>query len=125
MSIGVILSDGASVAPLGSATNPIVTTLLSGVTAIRSLSNSTTVIAGGATVTLATVTRDPTETLFVCLFVSTSTAGVQFSPGTVPGADGVRTWFERTAVADEVNLRAQNVAGVARTLDWNIIGITP
>ena len=91
---------------------------------MRIAASGRTTIAPGARVTLATVKRGENE-LFPpggYVFVRDNVAGVTWE-NEVNGADHIATYHERTAQADELNYRAVNASGTARTIDWATVAV--
>lgn len=91
---------------------------------VRIVSSGTATISASATVTLATITRNSTETFHSSIFCTNNTAGIQYNEGgSIVGSDGVNVWFEASANADEILFRARNNSSASsRTIDWKLIG---
>lgn len=103
--------------------------VLTGFTAVRKIGSGTTNVAGGATVDLAVFTRNANELLQVFTWVQQN-AVITFAEdraGLLVGlSEGVSFFFERTANAGEVKLRAKNSnATTARDVEWCVMGLVP
>lgn len=91
---------------------------------IRVLASGQTLINANTTVTLATITRFPTERLQVFMWGVNDVNGLAFAESLGLLGDSIRGFFERTNVANQANARASNGSLVAaRTVDWAVVGI--
>ena len=100
---------------------------LSGATAFRKIGNGTTNIAGAATITLGTFTRNANEQLSPTMWVQQNVASLGFAPDRAAiGAEGISLFFERTVNANEFTVRAiNNNVTTARDVEWAVYGIIP
>jgi hypothetical protein len=109
--------DGSCISSLGPLVGPI-----------RTIVSGSFSIPAASTVTLATFTRNAGERLSAFGYVTDNVAGAAFQESrelAVP-SDEVSYWFERTAIANQVLLRARNEeALLARVLEWAVMGFTP
>ncbi|MCI0557935.1 MAG: hypothetical protein MN733_05525 [Nitrososphaera sp.] len=95
------------------------------ITGVRVLASGQTTIAALTTVTLATMTRFPTDRLSFHLYLLDDVNGANFSPGfSFLGIDSVRAYFERTATPNQVLFKASNAHLTQnRTIDWTVLAV--
>jgi hypothetical protein len=85
---------------------------------------STTTIAAGARITIATFSRNPNEVFAPGAFVwvRDSVPGVTWESG-VNAAGHIATYYQRTANAAELALCGTNASSNARTIDWAAVAM--
>jgi hypothetical protein len=92
---------------------------------MRVAASGTTTIAANSRVTLATITRTGKEVFTTGGFgyVRDDVAGVTWE-NEVNGADHIALYHERTGKPNELQFRAQNASGAARTIDWATVALS-
>lgn len=92
---------------------------------LRVVAAGQTTVASGATVTIATASRNPGERLLPAGYVVTNIAGANWnwSSGAGGSGDAVNLSLSRTAVPDQFTMDAKNTGSAARTVDWTIFGV--
>lgn len=91
----------------------------------RIIAQGTTNINDDETVTLVTITRNPSEVLQICSFLDTDIVGAwgEQSEEANP-LNKLILYFEKTVNPNECNAKARNGLGQTITIDWKIIGIS-
>jgi len=92
--------------------------------AMRIAAHSTTTLAPGARVTLATFPRTLHEVFIASgfVYVLDDVAGVTWE-SKVDGATNIGTYHERTVNKDELAFRAINVGSQTRTIEWATVAL--
>lgn len=83
----------------------------------RVIGSGSTLVGALSTVDLLTFTRLAGEAVQVYQWMNDDAAGLSFLD--------IRLFFERTAVAEQSKLRAQNLLAVGRRVEWVVMGFVP
>ena len=92
---------------------------------LRVVASGVTTVAEGATATLGPFLRRADERLMTMAFVTTNTAGASSIPMPLDNgsSDVTQIWTERTATANQFNVKFDNNLGAgSRTIDWTVLG---
>jgi len=93
------------------------------ISAFRVAASGTTVVPAGASVDLATFSRNPKERIQLLHWANPAVAGIAWGEGgPLTPVDNIELFYERTAIPNEAKARAKNNNLLAaRTIDWAVM----